>query len=138
MLAYTLYAIHFVVLMTPSTNCLHFSALVLLVGGKVPQDHQWLLRCYAIVILTFVCLTFVCLTLLCNRNTLSLLNNVFACFKLVMLFGIIAYLGESANTVYWHLDEGIGTKNTTVVSYFLAFLHILFAFSGWENPTFVP
>lgn len=134
MLAYMLYAVQFVVLMSSSTNCLQFGGQVLVADLRDPQTHQRLLRFFAITILTVVCLI-----LYLNTYYFRKLNILFAYLKLVLIFVIVgraAYVARTHGHTGFDVLPQIKPKPKTV-SHFLAFLNVLFAFNGWENATFV-
>ena len=136
MLAHMLYAIQFMVLMSSSTNCLQFGALVLRADLEDPQHHQRLLRFFATTLLTSVCLV-----LYFNNYYFRKLNILFACLKVILIFVIIgsaSYVAITQDHKDFSALQQTQPGQRTVVSSFLAFLNVLFAFNGWENATFVP
>ena len=136
MLAYMLYAIQFMVLMNSSTNCLQFGAFVLRADLEDPKHHQRLLRFFATTLLTSVCLV-----LYFNNYYFRKLNILFAFLKFMFMFVIVGSASYVAITQD-HKDFSALPQpqpgQRTVLSSFLAFLNVLFAFNGWENATFVP
>lgn len=137
MFAYMLYAIQFVVLMGASTTCLQFGAMVIVADHREPQYQQRLMRFFATTILSVVCLI-----LYFNTYYFRKLNIVFACLKCIL---IIVIVGKAAHFSHTHghpgfrvLPELQNASPPKVVSHFNAFLNVLFAYSGWENATFVP
>lgn len=137
MLAYMLYAIQFVVLMSSSTSCLQFGALVLEADLREPQSNQRLLRFFAITILSLVCLL-----LYFNTYYFRKLNILFACLKCIL---IVIIVGKAAHVSHTNGHPGFRVlpvlqkkPQPKVVSHFMAFLNVLFSYTGWENATFVP
>ena len=120
--------------MNSSTNCLQFGALVLLADLKDPQDNQRLLRFFAATVVTVVCLV-----LYFNNYYFRKLNILFACLKIILILVIIGRAGVVASTQNHKEFSALPQiqSERTVLSHFLAFLNVLFAFNGWENATFV-
>lgn len=140
MLAYTLYSTQFIVFMSTSTGCLQFGAFVLLACRQDPQNHQRLLRFFAATILTAVCLV-----IYFNTWYFRKLNVLFAYLKIVMICGIIGMASykshksqKSHSLSFGEINEQSHLKTqSSMLSHFMAFLNVLWAFSGWENATFV-
>ena len=131
MFCYTLYGVSFVFLMNDATNCLQFGAQVFRAALKDPHDQQ-LVRLFAVCILTLVCFTIAYSNSL-FRNT----NKVFAGLKLagmlaLFLGGVVcARQNEKSTTVHFAIPK------PSALSHFLALSYVMFAYTGWENATFV-
>ncbi|KAF8417680.1 amino acid permease-domain-containing protein, partial [Terfezia claveryi] len=130
---YILYGVSFVFLMNGATNCLQFGAQVFLADLKVPQDQR-LVRLFAVCILTLVCFTIAYSNRL-FRNT----NKLFAVLKTVGM--LVLFIGGAvfASAPKENHTTSIKKKDArpSSVNHFLALSYVLFAYSGWENATFV-
>jgi amino acid transporter len=95
-----------------------------------PTLDQRAVRFIAVVALSF----FVLLHYFSGRAGRDL-NQILAFIKITLL-GIVVFAGIARATHHFTADWGI-SPNTDVSSSAIAFLYIMFSFSGWENATFV-
>ena len=131
--AYTLYTFYFVLLYNTATNSMHFANQVLVcAAGNTPQPtlDPRALRFIAIVALSF----FILLHYFSGRAGRDL-NQLLAFIKVALLL-IVLFAGVSRASDHYTADWGIA-PNKDASSSAVAFLYILFSFSGWENATFV-
>ena len=135
MFSYVLYGVSFVFLMSDTTNCLQFGAQVFRADLKQPEDDQRLVRLLAICILTLICLVIAYSNSL-FRNT----NKIFAGLKsvgMLVLFigGVVAVAHQKDKTTSVTFKSNGATS--PALNHFLALSSVLFAYTGWENATFV-
>lgn len=132
----------FVLLPMSVTNALQFGTQISLIQLKDPDNIQrGPTISFAILILAAICLLIGLRTKLFHK-----LNRLFACIKVIALLGLFI---EGLRRIWVlrkreTLDISFGPFltpnfeiNSPVHRYFLAFLHILYAYSGWENIPFV-
>jgi len=133
MFAYILYGISFVFLETSASNCLQFGAQVFYAALKQPASDQRLVRLFAVCILTLVCFIIGYSNSL-FRNT----NRVFAVLKSVGMF--VLFVGgvvRAAHQEHKTFGRVHSDASPTALNHFLAISSVLFAYSGWENATYV-
>lgn len=131
--AYTLYTFYFVLLYNTATNNMQFAnqVLVCAAGDTLePTLDQRALRFIAIVALSF----FVLLHYFSGRVGRDL-NQILAFIKITLLV-IVIFAGIARASDHYTADWGIATNNDASSSA-IAFLYIVFSFTGWENATFV-
>ncbi|KAH6692147.1 amino acid permease-domain-containing protein [Leptodontidium sp. 2 PMI_412] len=131
--AYTLYTFYFVLLYNTATNSMVFAQQVLICAAGDVQEpvlDQRALRFIAIVALSF----FVLIHYFSGRAGRDL-NQVMAFVK-VLLLVIVFIAGIVRASHNYTSDWGI-KPNKDASSSAIAFLYIVFSFTGWENATFV-
>jgi amino acid transporter len=131
--AYTMYTFYLVFVYNTSTNCMEFAYQVLTCtsGDAVdPTPDSQALRFIAIVALSFFCL----MHYFSGRVGRDL-NQVFAFIKITLL--VILFLAGCVRAGFHFAPDWKRNPNQDASSSAIAFLSVLFSFSGWENATYV-
>ncbi|OBT52025.1 hypothetical protein VE04_06969, partial [Pseudogymnoascus sp. 24MN13] len=131
--AYTLYTFYFVLLYNTATNSMQFAKQVLVCAAGdtlEPTLDPRALRFIAMVALSF----FVLLHYFSGRAGRDL-NQILAFIKITLLV-IVFFAGIARASDHYAADWGI-PPNKDSSSSAIAFLYIMFSFTGWENATFV-
>ncbi|KAF8461224.1 amino acid permease-domain-containing protein [Kalaharituber pfeilii] len=136
LLFYTVYALPFIILDSTATNALQFGAQVFRADLRSASEDPRLVRYFAVSIATIICLAIL--------FSVSLIHKVNKTLAFVKVVGMIVLFGAALRAAILQPDFSFGSigvpnsgRKVSVINQFLAFLHVLFSYSGWENATFV-
>jgi amino acid transporter len=131
LLAYTVYALYFVLTYTTTTNAMHFANQVIIAATNDKTIHdERVLRLIAIITLSFLCLVMYFSTATGRR-----LIRYSAYAKIGLMLAIVVAGGIKAKQVRAaDLSRSFNSSQTSAAA---ALLQIFFAFLGWENAILV-
>jgi amino acid transporter len=130
---YTIYTFYFVLIYNTASNSMQFSNQILIsanINNLTYLPDGRLLRFIAIVSLAFCCLLHYF-----SAQAGRTLNQILAFFKLCLL--LIVFIAGWVRASRHYTPDWTKPSDTDRSNSALAFLLIMFSFSGWENATFV-
>ncbi|OCK81272.1 hypothetical protein K432DRAFT_392315 [Lepidopterella palustris CBS 459.81] len=131
LLAYTLYALYFVMIYTTTTNSMQFARQVIITATKkqeITDQRVW--RLIAVVITSVICLL-----LYFSTSTGRRLNRYLAYLKIGMMLILFLFGAIKAGKHTAHdITQSFQTSHSSSAT---ALLQVLFSFQGWENATLV-
>ena len=147
-LATCMYGIIFIILGNLAGNAIAFGSYIMAAAGRDSNTNKGAVLGIAIAAQTFACGLHVF-----SRRGGLLVNNAFAIFKVMLLLTLVVFgfwyaAGnrpavddpsklDYSKTTNFNTNESFNSPRTDLASYSNAFLYIMYAYSGVEQPFYV-